>query len=336
MLAKFSTQDQACRTKRQMIYRLWNKAKSKQVKGNAFLTPPPHSVTISGQGTISSVTFSEPSHPSPPAAVVMKKPRATVTATQLRQAEAAQKKKEHNAAFKRATIMYDLERKKGDGGMLARDAVELIQSDTNVQLCVRTIQKKVKEGEIGVSPIRRGPKGNIPECHYTNLCMAFKSFVTINQLNGNVRVLSQKRLAPLLKKVIYGDQQDSDARKLFRRMLCDTGVDLSVTKSRNAEDRRIAWTNEDNLNMWWNNWEHDLVNLGFAWRDEMTGKDHIPEEMLALIINLNETNLSLCGTTQTRGGRPEGLIYDPRFPMVGKATSKSSLSTTMIAGSTAA
>ena len=335
MLAKFSTRDQACRTKRQMIYRLWNKAKSKQVKGNAFVTPPPHSVTITDQETFSSVTFSAPSHPSPPAAVPVKKPRATVTATQLRQAEAAQKKKEHNAAFKRATIMYDLERKKGDGGMSARAVVELIRLDTHVQLCARTIQKKVKEGEIGVSPIRRGPKGNIPERHYTNLCMAFKSFVRINQLNGNVRVLSQKRLAPLLKKVIYGDQ-DFDGRELMRRVLRDTGIDLSVTKSRNAEDRRIAWTNEDNLNMWWNNWEHDLVELGFAWRDETTGKVHIPDEMLSLITNLDETNLSLCGATQTRGGRPEALIYDPRFPMVGKATSKSSLSTTMIAGSTAA
>ena len=142
--------------------------------------------------------------------------------------------------------MYDLERKKGDGGMSARAVVELIRLDTHVQLCARTIQKKVKEGEIGVSPIRRGPKGNIPERHYTNLCMAFKSFVRINQLNGNVRVLSQKRLAPLLKKVIYGDQ-DFDGRELMRRVLRDTGIDLSVTKSRNAEDRRIAWTNEDNL-----------------------------------------------------------------------------------------
>jgi hypothetical protein len=320
-----------------MIYRLWNKAKSKQVMGNAFVTPPPHSVTISCQGTLSSVTSSATSHPSPPAAppaaVATKKPRATVTATRLRQVEAAQKKKEHNAAFKRATILYDSERKK-DGGMSARAVADLIQSDTHVQLCVRTIQKKVKEGEIGTSPLRRGPQGNIPERHYTNLCMAFKSFVTINQLNANVRVLSQKRLAPLVKKVIYGDQ-DFNGRELLRRVLRDTNVDLSVTKSRNAEDRRIAWTNEDNLNMWLNNWEHDLVELGFAWRDD-TGKVHIPEEMLALITNLDETNLSLCGATQTRGGRPEGHIYDPRFPMVGKATSKSSLSTTMIGGSTAA
>jgi len=337
-LADFSRRDQACRAKRMMVYRELDKAKSKQGKGNAFVTLPPQSVTISRscgeRGTLSSVTMSQ-SNTSPPAAVAIKKPRATVKAAQLRQAKAAQKKKEHNAAFKRATIMYDCERKKGDGGMSARAVVELIRFDTHVQLCARTIQKKVKEGEIGVSPLRRGPKGNIPDRHYNNLCMAFKSFVTINQLNGNVRVLSQKRLWPLVKKVIYGEA-DFDGRELVRRVLRDTGIELSVIKSYNAEDRRIRWTNEDNINMWFENWENDLVELGFAWRDETTRKVHIPDEMLRLIVNFDETCLSLCGATTNRGGRPEALIYDPRFPMVGKATSKSSLTTTMITGSTAA
>jgi hypothetical protein len=122
-LADFSTRDQACRAKRMIVYRELDKAKSKQGKADAFVTPPPQSVAISScgeRGTLSPVTFSETSHPSPPAAVAMKKPCATVTAAQLRQAEAAQKKKRHNAAFRRATITYDCERKKGDGGMSAR------------------------------------------------------------------------------------------------------------------------------------------------------------------------------------------------------------------------
>ncbi len=89
------------------------------------MTPPPRCVSISSErGTLSSVTFLA-SEPSALAAVVVKKPRATVTAAQLRQAEAVSKKKEHNAVFKRATIMYDCERKKVDG-LSARAVVELI------------------------------------------------------------------------------------------------------------------------------------------------------------------------------------------------------------------
>ena len=123
--------------------------------------------------------------------------------------------------------------------------------------------------------------------------MAFESFICINQLNGNVRVLSQKRLAQLVKKVIYGKQNDANGRKLVRCVLHDTATDLRRLKSHNAEDRRIHWTNHKNITMWFDNWENNLVELGFAFRDETTGKVHIPEEMLRLIGNFDETSLLL-------------------------------------------
>ena len=148
--------------------------------------------------------------------------------------------------------------------------------------------------------------------------------------------LSQKRLAPLVKKVIYGKQHDAGGRALARSVLHNTATDLRRIKSCNAEDSHICWTNHKNITMWFDNWEHDLVELRFAFRDETTGKVHIPEQMLRLIGNFDKTNLSLCGATTNPGGQLEALIYDPRFPMVGKATSKSSLSSAMITGSTAA
>jgi len=55
-------------------------------------------------------------------------------------------------------------------------------------------QKKVKAGKIGCSPLRCGPKGNIPELHYKNLCAAYESFVTINQINGNMQIHSAKSI----------------------------------------------------------------------------------------------------------------------------------------------
>ena len=91
-LANFSPQEQACRAKHMIVYPELDKAKSKQGKSDAFVTPPPQYVSISSErGTLSSVTFLA-SEPSAPASVVMKQPRATVTAAQLRQAEAVSKK----------------------------------------------------------------------------------------------------------------------------------------------------------------------------------------------------------------------------------------------------
>jgi hypothetical protein len=60
----------------------------------------------------------------------------------------------------------------------------------------------VKNGNVGTSPIRHGPKGNIPKRHYGNLLVAFKSLVTISQFNGGTRKCRHKPLAMQLFKAI--------------------------------------------------------------------------------------------------------------------------------------
>jgi hypothetical protein len=232
--------------------------------------------------------------------------------------------------------MYSRERAKGKSGMSARSVTELIRIETKIELSARSIQQKVKEGQIGTSPLRRGPRGNIPELHYRNLCLAFESYIRINQINGTVRECGPKKVGPRIYKVIYGDNGEASCRDLLKRVLVSTAMDFKKARSKNAEDRRIIWTNRKNITMWFENWEHDLVELGFATRDQDTGNIVISDKQLGLILNFDETCLNLDGSSTTRGGRPEALIYDPRFPMVGKATCKCSLTSTLITGSTAA
>eukprot|EP00804_Cyclotella_cryptica_P000480 CCRYP_020022-RA/>CCRYP_020022-RA protein AED:0.37 eAED:0.37 QI:0/0/0/1/0/0/2/0/185 len=59
-------------------------------------------------------------------------------------------------------------------------------------------------------------------------------------------------------------------------------------------------------------------------------------EQLKKIINIDETCLVLDGSKCNRGGRPEITFYSPNLPNLGQATIKTSVSTTMITGSTAA
>jgi hypothetical protein len=66
---------------------------------------------------------------------------------------------EYNIAFKRGTVVYAREKGK-DAGMSARTVADLIRNDCGISLCPQTVQKKVKEGKIGCSPLRRGPKGS--------------------------------------------------------------------------------------------------------------------------------------------------------------------------------
>jgi hypothetical protein len=88
--------------------------------------------------------------------------------------------------------------------------------------------------------------------------------------------------------------------------------------------------------MWFDNWERDLIELGTATLDPLTNKPTIQKGQLTNICNFDKTCLSLDDSNLNRGGQPEMVLYDPQFPLVGKAASKSTLTMTMITGSTAA
>ncbi|KAL3760365.1 LOW QUALITY PROTEIN: hypothetical protein ACHAWU_000340 [Discostella pseudostelligera] len=103
----------------------------------------------------------------------------------------------------------------------------------------------------------------------------------------------------------------------------------------NCEARRIMWTTYKNLKLWFESWESTLEELGIALRG-VDGKVYIPDHQMKNILNFDKTCLSLDGSDGARGGRPTVTFYDPRFPQLGRATSKGSLTTTMITGSTAA
>ena len=81
--------------------------------------------------------------------------------------------------------------------------------------------------------------------------------------------------------------------------------------------------------MWFNNWGHDLVQLGFATQLNDDGDIHIPDNQLWRIINFDETCLLLDGS-RSRGGWPEVVFFNSKLLQLGKGTSKSSLATTMI------
>jgi hypothetical protein len=268
-LADFSAREQACCAKRMCLHCLWKMATNGS-KNDDYLTPPPQVVHLSTtEGTESSVTndsggVEEVEVASNLTTVTTKIPRIhlAIKAAQVRRAGALQKKKELHQAFKRATLLYARQREKPDR-MSAQSVVDLIKNETGVELSRRTIQQKVKDGKVGMLPLRRGPKGNIPECHYRNLCIAYESYVAINQLNRKLRACRPKQVGPLVHKVIYG-ADDGDWSVLFKRMQNDTAINLRRQKARNAEDRRIHWTTHKNISMWFDNWEEDIIVLGFG------------------------------------------------------------------------
>ena len=102
-----------------------------------------------------------------------------------------------------------------------------------------------------------------------------------------------------------------------------------------AEDWRVCWTTQENISCWFNNWEFDLLDLGFATK-RADGMVTISNEQLYFIINFNEMCLSFDGSEGNRGGRPEMTLHDPRLPYNGKRANKDSLTATLVCGSNAA
>ena len=85
---------------------------------------------------MSTLSESVTSPPSPPVA----SPPNKVKRTRWPAAE-----QQYNKAFKHATITYAREKAKEKSGMPARMVTEIVRNEFKVNLCPRTIQKKVKD-----------------------------------------------------------------------------------------------------------------------------------------------------------------------------------------------
>ena len=129
----------------------------------------------------------------------------------------------------------------------------------------------------------------------------------INQLNGQSVENSRKNLHNRVMKVM-GQEENIVSTSLLNSILQATDVKILSTLTTNVEERRIIWTTHNNLKSWFDDWEHDLEDLGFANRDE-EGDLYIPVEQLSRIINVDKSCLSLDGSNGYRGGRPEGVFY---------------------------
>jgi hypothetical protein len=162
-----------------------------------------------------------------------------------------------------------------------------------------------------------------PAWAFQSLCLTFESYVRIEQLNSRQGNITYKKLAAKINQVLNRDYR----QKMLQRVLSATAKNLDASTMHIAEDRRVRWTTHANVATWFDNWEDDLVDLGFATKNN-DGKVSIIPVQLCNIINFDETCLSLDGTEGRRGGRPEITLHDPWLPYNGKRSNKDSLTAT--------
>jgi hypothetical protein len=135
-------------------------------------------------------------------------------------------------------------------------------------------------------------------------------------------------------KVAMNIKDRRTVESLVQNRLCSNAAGtFKASKQYDQEAGRIAWTTSSNLNTWLDSFERHSVELGFAQRECSGGSIGFihPEQ----IFNLDETNVSLDGSSGNRGGRPTTTFYDPNLSRTGNAQSKTSGQCTLIFGSNA-
>jgi hypothetical protein len=85
--------------------------------------------------------------------------------------------------FKRATSWYAREKEKPDGLSSYVISKKVKVKFDGVGPSAQTLQRYANDDITGVLPLKPGIKSDIPKSLYKSLCIAFESYVCINQLN---------------------------------------------------------------------------------------------------------------------------------------------------------
>ncbi len=127
--------------------------------------------------------------------------------------------------------------------------------------------------------MKNGSSGDIPPFIYNTICSAFESHMKINQYNGRVCENVRKILAGKVNQLI--GKEGKVTHEFLNRLLRYTAIDVLATKCNSNEERRIRWTTYNNLKSGFENWENDLLELGFARMGE-NGEVEIPKNQINL------------------------------------------------------
>jgi len=201
----------------------------------------------------------------------------------------------------------------------------------------------VREGKIGVSPVKPGPVGFFNKIEYEALKVAFLSYIKLEQAIGKSQSTIKSLGLRVNAMVNHTGKMNRKGDDLVKRLKRDVADDIDVNKPNAQELRRILWTTYGNLKAWFTQWEHTVVSLGFGRLKMLDGtEDHLEEGSIIFfegqkkrILNLDETDGSLDNTTGKRGGRPPLVFYAHDATGGSTAASKSSYSPTIICGSNA-
>ena len=158
--------------------------------------------------------------------------------------------------------------------------------------------------------------------------------------------MKQQPDRPKLIKMLKACLKKSDTftyksvEKLYDRLAQSIADDISPSiHQKKVEQRRLLWTTYNKINMWFESFKKQLIDLGFA--REATDDDGDVGELVFLpgqlerVLNLDESEVTTDGTSKWTGGRPTTKMSstDEKSTQGATEAHKSSYSATFIGGS---
>jgi hypothetical protein len=207
----------------------------------------------------------------------------------------------------------------------------------------RTLTDAVRDGRAGASPPRLGrPSTVVNDEDFKDLCSIFFTLSSIEQSNGDPNRMEREELTSLLGRIVKSKQQqvDFDEVALYKRILYHNSNVQAVNVVDPREARRHAWLKYTTLEKHYQQWECEMLRLGFARKpigeEELKREGHVVfhDEQLQRYVGLDECKISLASGKKDEhtGGRPGSTPTNPLLPDPGKASEKSSKCLTVLFG----
>jgi len=275
-----------------------------------------------------------------------KRMRRTSRQKHQEESEKIKKRKQVSAATKMATTQVVAAKNMSPSNPNKKsqiDIVAAINTRMGTNLSYKSVSRMVRAGQVGVSPAKSGPVGSFNKVEYDAIKVAFLSYIKLEQTIGKKQSTIKQLGFRVNSMVNYSGKMTRKGDELAKRLMKDVADELDVKKPNPQELGRILWTSYANLKAWYDQWEHQVIDLGFGRLKLTDGTEDDLEEGTVVffdgqkkrIVNLDETDGSLDNTKGKRGGRPPLVFYATDMFGGLTAASKSSYTLTIICGSNA-
>ena len=251
----------------------------------------------------------------------------------------------YSKAFKEATTLISsksgAKNKMTTAQVITQMNEEYNLNGTTKVLKRSTLYKAVSTGNVGNSPMRKGPPPKIPR----ELLEVVATHAEVCQA-GDCGELRGREIKRLIGAAVLGTEFDNKfkVQSVWKKVRREFPEKLQAASKLSVDDARGQWTTQNNLQQWFDDAKRDLIQTGLVIdrevRCSVTGDlisevDFRSDEVRRRIINMDETHHDL-SITGDRGGPRSVVYHNPKLQRGSQRGVKSSRHVTGVYATNAA